>query len=44
MTPIEDDLNILNVEYLSNHWSDLIHVLNLSQGDQSKVYKSLKKT
>jgi hypothetical protein len=29
--PIEDDLKILNVEYLSNHWSDLIQILNLRQ-------------
>ena len=30
MTPMEDDLKILNVEYLSNHWLDLIQILNLS--------------
>jgi hypothetical protein len=39
---MEDNLKILNVEYLSNHWSDLIQFLNLSQGDKTKVYRSLK--
>jgi hypothetical protein len=34
---MEDNLKILNVEYLSNHWSDLIKILNLSLGDQTKV-------
>ena len=28
--PMEDDLNILKVEYLSNHWSNLTQILNLS--------------
>ena len=28
--PMEDDLKRLKVEYLSNHWSDLPQVLNLS--------------
>ena len=31
--PMEDDLKILKVEYLSNHWSDLPQILNLSSGD-----------
>jgi hypothetical protein len=39
---MEDDLKILNVEYLSNHWSDLIQILKLNQGDQTKVYRILK--
>jgi hypothetical protein len=26
---MEDDLKILNVEYLSNHWLDLIKIFNL---------------
>jgi hypothetical protein len=26
-TSMEDDLKILNVEYLSNHWPDLILIL-----------------
>jgi hypothetical protein len=38
----EDDLKILIVEYLSNHWSDLAQILNLSLYDQSKVYKCMK--
>ena len=40
-TPKEEDLKILNEEYLKNHWSDLIQILNLSSGDQTKVYRSL---
>jgi hypothetical protein len=24
--PMEDDLNILKVEYISNHWSDLAQI------------------
>jgi hypothetical protein len=39
---MEDNLKILNVEYLSNHWSDFIQIVNLSWGDQTKVYRSLK--
>jgi hypothetical protein len=27
---MEDNLKILNVEYLSNHWSYIIQILNLS--------------
>ena len=34
---MEDDLKILKVEYLSNHWSDLPQILNLSFGDQTKM-------
>ena len=34
---MEDDLKILKVEYLSNHWSDLSQILNLSSGDQTKI-------
>ena len=29
----EDGLKLLNVEYLSNYWSDLSQILNLSLGD-----------
>ena len=29
-TPMEDDLKIFNVEYLSNHWSYLTKIVNLS--------------
>jgi hypothetical protein len=38
----EDDLKILNVEYLSNHWSDLPQISKLSLGDQTKVKKCFK--
>ena len=34
---MEDDLKILKVEYLSNHWSDLPQILNLGLGDQTKI-------
>ena len=34
---MEDDLKIIKVEYLSNHWSDLPQILNLYQGDQTKI-------
>ena len=39
---MEDDLKILNVVYLSNHWSDLTQILNLSEGDQTKIYRSFR--
>ena len=35
--PMEDDLKILNVEYLRNHWLDLSQNLSLSSGDQTKI-------
>ena len=38
---MEDDLKILKVEYLSNHWSDLPQILNLSLGDQTKSKNEL---
>ena len=34
---MEDNLKILVVEYLSNHWSDLAQILNLSLCDKTKV-------
>ena len=34
---MEDDLNILKFEYISNHWSDFPQTLNLSLGDQTKI-------
>ena len=34
---MEDDLKILKVEYLSNHWSDFSQILNLRSGDQTKI-------
>jgi hypothetical protein len=39
---MEDNLKILNVEHISNHWSDLIQILNLRERDKTKVYRSLK--
>ena len=34
---MEDDLKILKVEYLSNHWSDFPQISNISLGDQTKI-------
>ncbi len=34
---MEDDLKILELEYLGNHWSDFPQILNLSWGDQLKM-------
>ena len=34
---MEDDLNILKVEYLNNHWSDFPQILKLSLEDQTKI-------
>ena len=34
---MEDDLKILKVENLSNHWPDFPQILNLSLGDQTKM-------
>ena len=39
---MEDDLKILKMKYLSNHWSELTQIWNLSLGDQSKLYKCFK--
>ena len=39
---MEDDLKILKVEYLSNHWSEFTQILNLSLGDQTKVTNAWK--
>ena len=39
---MEDDLKILKVEYLSNHWLDLTRIWNLRLGDQTKLYKCVK--
>ena len=35
---MEEDLKILKVEYLSNHWSDFPQILNLSLGNWTKVH------
>ena len=37
---MEDDLEILKLEYLSNQWSDFPQILNLSFGDQTKIKKA----
>ena len=37
---MEDDLNILKVEYLSNHWLDFPQILKLSLEDQTKIKNS----
>ena len=34
---IEDGLKKWKIEYLSNHWSDLTQIWNLSLGDQTKI-------
>ena len=34
---MEEDLKILKVEYLSNHWSDLLQILNWGSEDQTKT-------
>jgi hypothetical protein len=39
---MEDDLKILKVEYLSNHWSNLPQISNLSLGNQTKIKFGLK--
>ena len=39
---MEDDLKIWKVEYISNHWSDLTQIWNLSYWDQTKVRKGNK--
>ena len=39
---MEDDLKISNLDYLSNHWSDLPQMLYLSLWDQTKIEDCLK--
>ena len=39
---MEEDLQILNVEYLSHHLLDYTQSLDLSLNDQTIFYKSLK--
>ena len=34
---MEDNLKISNFEYLSNHWSDLPKILNLSSGEETQI-------
>ena len=40
---MEEDLKILKVEYLSNHWLDFPQISNLSLGDQTKIKNAWKK-
>ena len=34
---MQEDLKVLKVEYLNNHWSDFHQILKLSLGDQTKI-------
>ncbi len=34
---MEDDLKLLKVEYLSNHWLEFPQISNLSLGDHTKI-------
>ena len=38
---MEADLKIWEIEYLSNHWSDLPQILNISSWDQIEFTKGL---
>ena len=38
---MEEDLNILKVEYLNNHLLDNTKILNLCKDDQTIIYKCL---
>ena len=42
MAPIEDNLKILKVEYLSKHLLDYAHILNLSWDDQTIFLQIIK--
>ena len=35
---MEDDIKILKMEYLSNYWSDISQISNLSLGDRIKIF------
>ena len=39
---MEEDLKILQVEYLSNYWLDFPQILNFSLWDQTKTETGLK--
>jgi hypothetical protein len=39
---MEDNLKILDIEYISNHLLDYIQILNLSSDDQTIFYKFFK--
>jgi hypothetical protein len=34
---MEDDIKNIKVDFLSNHWLDLIQLSNLCSGDQTKT-------
>ena len=34
---MEEDLKILKVKYISNHWLDFPQILDLRLGDQTKI-------
>ena len=34
---MEEDLKVIEVEYLINHWSDFPQVLNLNLANQTKI-------
>ena len=38
---MNDNLNTLKAEHLSNHWLDLPQILNLMSGDQTKIKNAL---
>ena len=38
---MEDNLKILNVEYLRNSWSDISQIVNVGFDNQSKVEDNL---
>ena len=35
--PSRPTVNVCDMEYLSNYWTDLPQILNLSLGDQTKI-------
>ena len=37
ISKVEDDLHLLKLEYLSNHWKDLPRILDLSYGDRTAI-------
>ena len=41
---MRDDLKVLKVKYISNHWSDLPKILNLSLVDQTRIKNEMKLT
>ena len=41
--PSRPTVNVCDMEYLSDHWTDLPQILNLSLGDQTEIKKILSK-